>query len=57
MIQRSTDGVNQVLSFGLRRIASLGIDFKNQEICFTNSRVTTGTLARSGVLAAQSQHG
>ena len=55
-MERSTDGASQVLSFGLRRIASLGIDFKNQDICFTNSRVTTATFARSGVLAAPSRH-
>jgi predicted aspartyl protease len=40
----------------LGTVASLGIDFKNQDIYFTNSRVTTQTLAPSGSLAAPSQN-
>lgn len=41
----------------LGTVASLGIDFKNQDVYFTNSRVTTQTtLAPSGSLAAPSQN-
>jgi hypothetical protein len=40
----------------LGTVASLGIDFKNQDIYFTNSRAVTQTLAHPGSLAAPSQH-
>jgi Aspartyl protease len=40
----------------LGTVASLGIDFKNQDIYFTNSRVSTQTLAPTGNLAAPSQN-
>jgi hypothetical protein len=40
----------------LGTVASLGIDFKNQDIYFTNSRATTETLAHPGSLAAPIQN-
>jgi len=40
----------------LGTVASLGIDFKNQDLYFTNSTVTSVPLAPSGSLAASSQN-
>jgi hypothetical protein len=39
----------------LGAVSSLGIDFKNQDIYLTNSKVTTRSFAQTGVLASPSE--